>query len=274
MKDTSYYFSHDYNTRQDIKIKKLLVKHGMIGYGCFWSIIEDLYNNANALPLDYESIAYDLRVSENVIDSIINDFDLFIIEGNEFGSKSVEKRLEERNEKSTKARQSALKRWGDKNNNTNALETESEPNAIKEIIVKEKKIKESKKIKLDEIEIKTETDQELETLIFVFNECFKTNYTSIQSLKANYLHWRKTYEPFQIEQSIVNASKDSFWNNALTPTILFRQKNPNKENVDYIGQFLNLKPKQDAKTKQANVFQEAIDERMNNLKNKMNNGSI
>jgi len=142
MKGTSYYFSHDYNTRQDIKIKKLLVKHGMIGYGCFWSIIEDLYNNANALPLDYESIAYDLRVSEKVIESVINDFDLFVIEGIEFGSKSVEKRLEDRNEKSTKARQSALKRWGDKNDNANALQTESEPNAIKERKGNKSKVKE------------------------------------------------------------------------------------------------------------------------------------
>jgi len=43
-KDT-YYFSHDYNCRNDEKIKRLLRKHGMCGYGIFWSIVEDLYNN-------------------------------------------------------------------------------------------------------------------------------------------------------------------------------------------------------------------------------------
>ena len=95
-KDT-YYFSHDYNTRNDSKIKKLLAKHGYLGYGLFWAIVEDLYNNANALPLEYESIAFDLRTNENVIESIINDFDLFCIDKSEFGSTSIERRLNERN---------------------------------------------------------------------------------------------------------------------------------------------------------------------------------
>lgn len=368
MKDT-FYFSHDYNTRNDIKIKKLIQKHGMCGYGLFWSIVEDLYQNDNRIPLEYDTLSFEYRVNEEMVKSILHDFNLFVFDNNYFGSMSIEKRIDERDKRSNKARESAKARWGDCETRLQAKgcifyvieifnETENfikvgitsssvsrrysgklngysynliyqidldleksvlieseiisnfkkySPlnvfagsleciesteyelitdfvmrnynfvmpeytfrNAIKEIIVKEKKIKESKKIKLDEIEIKTETDQELETLIFVFNECFKTNYTSIQSLKANYLHWRKTYEPFQIEQSIVNASKDSFWNNALTPTILFRQKNPNKENVDYIGQFLNLKPKQDAKTKQANVFQDFINEKLENFKNKSN----
>ena len=39
-KDT-FYFSHDYNARNDEKIKRLIRKHGMQGYGVFWSIVED-----------------------------------------------------------------------------------------------------------------------------------------------------------------------------------------------------------------------------------------
>jgi hypothetical protein len=110
MKDT-FYFSHDYNARTDEKIKKLIKKHGMAGYGIFWSIVEDLYNNANALRTDYDDIAYDLRSEDEVIKSIINDFDLFRIEDNFFGSVSIERRLDERSEKSEKARQKAFKRW-------------------------------------------------------------------------------------------------------------------------------------------------------------------
>ena len=56
-KDT-FYFSHDYNSRNDEKIKSLLRKHGMQGYGLFWALIEDLYNNANALRTDSEGIEY------------------------------------------------------------------------------------------------------------------------------------------------------------------------------------------------------------------------
>jgi len=45
----------------------------MEGYGVYWSIVEDLYQNANALPMDTEGIAFDYRVSENIVDFIIND---------------------------------------------------------------------------------------------------------------------------------------------------------------------------------------------------------
>ena len=135
MKET-FYFSHDYNARSDVKIKRLIAKHGLLGYGIYWSIIEDLYQNANALPLDCESIAFDLRTNEEAVQSIINDFDLFIIEGKEFGSLSVQRRLEERVERSKKAQKSAYSRW---NKNANALQPQSDSNAIKERKGKENK---------------------------------------------------------------------------------------------------------------------------------------
>jgi len=146
------YFSHDYNTRLDKKIKRLISKHGMLGYGIFWSIIEDLYNNANALQLDYDSIAYDLRIEENLAKSVILDFELFIIDGDFFGSESVERRLSERNKKSTKARESAFKRWNKSEDNANALQTQSDSNAIKEknIIVKDIKENNIKEEKIQE----------------------------------------------------------------------------------------------------------------------------
>lgn len=137
-KDT-FYFSHDYNARSDDKIKNLIRKYGVTGYGIFWCIIEDLYNNANALRLDYEGIAYDLRVDCETIKSIINNFDLFIIEDDYFGSSSVERRLDERNEKSEKARKSAFKRWNRTKKDANAMQSHSEGNAIKERKGKERK---------------------------------------------------------------------------------------------------------------------------------------
>ena len=152
MKDT-YYFSHDYNSRQDEKIKRLIMKHGLLGYGIFWAIVEDLYNNTNALQMDYERIAFELRVDESIIKSIINDFKLFVFNEDTFGSLSVEKRLNHRNEKSNKARNSANKRWEKTNNDANALQTQSDSNAIKEIKGNEIKSKEIK-IKENKINIK------------------------------------------------------------------------------------------------------------------------
>ena len=130
-KDT-FYFSHDYNSRSDEKIKLLIRKHGILGYGVFWAIIEDLYNNANALRLDYEGIAYDLRIDVKIAESVINDFDLFVLKEGFFGSLSVERRLNQRNEKSTKARYSAKYRWDKLKKDANALQPQSEGNAIKE----------------------------------------------------------------------------------------------------------------------------------------------
>lgn len=136
---TYEYFSHDYNARANIKLKKLIFKHGMLGYGTFWSIIEDLYNNANALRLDYECIAYDLRVDCELIKSIIKDFDLFTFDGDYFGSIGVQERLDQRAAKSKKAADSAKKRWDNSERNANALRTQSEGNAIKERKGKKKK---------------------------------------------------------------------------------------------------------------------------------------
>ena len=112
MNKDSFYFSHDYNSRSDHKIKKLLLKHGMLGYGIYWAIIEDLYLNANAMPMQCDVIAFEMRCSEDIIKSIINDFDLFKIQDGVFTCPSIERRLKERGEKSEKARQSALSRWG------------------------------------------------------------------------------------------------------------------------------------------------------------------
>lgn len=151
-KDT-FYFSHDYNSRNDEKIKFLLRKHGIIGYGLFWAIIEDLYNNANALRTDYEGIAYDFRVECELVKSVINDFDLFVFDGETFGSLSVQKRLDERDSKSIKARESASKRW----TNANAMQSQCEGNAIKERKVKE--IKEKKVNKVKEIIYPFDSDE-------------------------------------------------------------------------------------------------------------------
>ena len=137
LKKETFYFSHDYTARSDEKIKNLIYDFGYEGYGIYWSLIEELYQNANALRTNYKRIAFDMRVDENTIQSIIENFDLFIVENEYFGSLSVQRRLDMRNDKSNKARESAQKRW---TKDANALPTQSECNAIKESKVNENKI--------------------------------------------------------------------------------------------------------------------------------------
>jgi hypothetical protein len=137
MKKETFYFSHDYTARSDEKIKNLIYDFGYEGYGIYWSLIEELYQNANALQTNYKRIAFDMRVDENTIKSIIENFHLFVVEDGFFGSLSVQRRLDMRSEKSSKARESAQKRWL---KDANALPTQSDSNAIKESKVKEIKI--------------------------------------------------------------------------------------------------------------------------------------
>ena len=142
MAKNTYYFSHDYNSRSDEKIQELLIAKGMTGYGIFWSIVEDLYTNANALRTNYKRIAYLLHADEIEVKSVVEDFDLFVIEGDTFRSLSVQRRLDERADKSNKARISAEKRWNKGDTDANAMRTQCFK--VKESKVKESKVKESK----------------------------------------------------------------------------------------------------------------------------------
>ncbi len=125
MKKETYYFSHDYNTRNDFKIKKMIMKLGYTAYGVYWALIEDLYNNDNKIVFDLELMAFDFRLDESIINSILNDFDLFIIEDGYLSSESIARRLELREEKSAKAKASAEKRWSKKSNSNAQREQET-----------------------------------------------------------------------------------------------------------------------------------------------------
>lgn len=140
MKDT-FYFTHDYNARNDWKLVKVMMKHWLIWVWAYWCIVEMLYEEWWYLPLEYERITFELRTTENVIQSLINDFWLFENDWENFWSNSIIDRLKERQEKSEKAKQSIQARW-DKKNNTNVLRTNYDSNTIKERKEKKRKEKE------------------------------------------------------------------------------------------------------------------------------------
>ena len=125
MAKEAFYFSHDFGARNDPKLQKVRIKLGHEGTGVFWDLIEMLYEEGGKLSLaDIDIYADTLRTSSNIINSLIADFGLFDNDTIEFWSNSVNKRLDQRTEKSEKARESARLRW-DKNanalkNNANA----------------------------------------------------------------------------------------------------------------------------------------------------------
>jgi len=137
MAKESFYFSHDFNARNDRKLIKVKLKHRQSGIGIYWSIVEMLFEENGFLPLsEIPTIAGDLREKEITVLSVINDFDLFENDGKYFWSNSAKRRIDKRSEKSEKAKESIRKRW----QNTNVLPTKNDGNTIKG---KESKIKES-----------------------------------------------------------------------------------------------------------------------------------
>lgn len=131
MKDT-FYFQHDTSARWDQKLVKVQMMHQMTGIGVYWCIVEMLYENAGYLPTEYERIAFELRTEKNVIQSIVNDFELFENDGEKFWSNNALMQFNERMNKSAKASNSVNKRWEKYKRNTTVLRTKNDPNTKEE----------------------------------------------------------------------------------------------------------------------------------------------
>lgn len=122
MKASKPYFSHDIATKSDEKIIRLmfdfrrnntefsessLAPHA--AYGIYWEIIE--YLHENTLKVDeLEMLSDVLRVDVEILEKILNNYDLFKIKDGAYISERVLRNLKLQEEKSEKARQSANKR--------------------------------------------------------------------------------------------------------------------------------------------------------------------
>lgn len=114
MSKSVYYFPHDYNARSDPKLQDVLIEHGAAGIGVYWCIIEQMYEQNGLLPLKLcKSIAFALHVESSMVESIVNDFELFVNDGENFWSLSVNVRLGKRLEISEKREAAIEKRWQD-----------------------------------------------------------------------------------------------------------------------------------------------------------------
>ena len=120
------YFKHQSNSFTDIKIIKMRSKLGIESYGIFWALLELLFNEENKLCIDdYSVLAFSLQCDADKLKSVIEDFDLFVIEDGCFYSKRLNNHIEEINSKSTKAKENASKRW----NNATTMQTQCDRNA-------------------------------------------------------------------------------------------------------------------------------------------------
>jgi len=110
-------------------------------------LIEMMYEQAGELKVsEVENYAYSMRAESSIIYSIINDFELFITDGDVFYSESVKRRLALREAKSSVARKSAESRWN-KTNNANASKSDANASKSDAFASKSDAIKESKENK-------------------------------------------------------------------------------------------------------------------------------
>lgn len=151
LKTNKSYFSHDSNARNSDKLLKVRMDLGAEGYAIYFMILERLREEDDYISKnDYMMIAYDLRVDEEKVKKVINDYDLFIVDDDVFYSKSFMERMNIKDLKRLKAQESINKRWGKEKNkrndddyerNTNVIRTYNECNTN---LYKEKKSKEKK----------------------------------------------------------------------------------------------------------------------------------
>jgi hypothetical protein len=153
MRKEAYYFSHDSNAKDDPKSSLLIEELGLEGYGIYWVLIEILRDQPNySYPLRMVPIvARKYNTTTPKVETVIRNYGLFIINEDAFFSLSLNLRMEQKDAKSLKAKESVTARWNKKyENDTNVLQTLSECNTIKESKVKE--------IKEKEIKIKTKEE--------------------------------------------------------------------------------------------------------------------
>ena len=169
MKET-YYFSHDYNARNDEKVMYLLSKYKWEGYGIYWLIIELLHeatNNRLNLSL-LDGVAFRHNIDITLLQSVITtsvEIKLLYQDGEEIGSNRVDKNILELNEfrtkKSNAGKAGMAKRWGYDNT------VITKHNKGKERKVKEMKVKESK---VNTIALSDDTAGSLKEVMDIFYE--------------------------------------------------------------------------------------------------------
>jgi hypothetical protein len=154
MENKDQYFQHDFNARNDLKIKALLKRHGAAAYSVFWSIVEELHqhNRFELKPWLIDGIAGDLYLEPDNVRDIIDtcvEYELFFKDGESIGCARVERNLQKRQEvkeKRSKAGKASAIARQDQTLDEQVL-TSVEQMPTKESKLKEIKLKEIKEIK-------------------------------------------------------------------------------------------------------------------------------
>ena len=155
------YFSHDSNARNSDKLMKVRMKLGAEGYGIFFMLIERLREEEGyKSTIDYDTLAFDLRVEPEKVKQVVENYDLFKFteDGKYFYSDSFNERMEmmdvRAQQRKSKAKKAAEARWNKQSEDTSnaqALPKQCSSNA-QALLNHANKIK-LNKIKLNKIKL-------------------------------------------------------------------------------------------------------------------------
>lgn len=124
------YFSHDSNARNSDKLMKVRMGLGAEGYGIFFMLIERLREEEGyKSTIDYDILAFDLRVEPEKVKQVVENYDLFKFteDGKYFYSDSFNERMEmmdvRAQQRKSKAKKAAEARWNKQSEDTSNAQT-------------------------------------------------------------------------------------------------------------------------------------------------------
>lgn len=236
-KKDAYYFSHDSNARNDIKILRLRRSLGLEGYGIYFCLIEmlreqdDYKMSMSSIP----DIAFELHTSDEKVKAVVCAFDLFVIDNDEFFSARLNRSMQEY--KSLKTKLSEAGRKGGLSKAKAGLKpSQSPPLALKER--KGKEIKE-KETTLDDLKNKFLPNKEFGIEVYK-NETPNAQFYNEQLYRVN--NRMPTYEEiadFNSQLKLIDKVHDNIkdycghFRNWLTTKP--NKKQETKEEVDMYG---------------------------------------
>lgn len=230
----AYFFSHDYNARQDPKMQEVLMDLGVAGLGIYWCIIEQLYEQGGRLPLSsIKAIAFTLHANIEDVRSLVENYGLFECDDEYFWSPRVARNIEGRKQLSEKRSKAIAKRWGNdtkiEDNDTNVSNSDTS------VLLKNENDGFSNTIKGNKIKEKEkkENNSSLSNAHTCASEEERERFLEIFSLVLNF------QEPQQEVERFVSHYDANGWcrNNSTVPVknkeALARSWTPRKEGIRY-----------------------------------------
>jgi hypothetical protein len=258
------WFRHE-NTFNNPKITLLKTRHGAVGYGIYFSILELISEHIEPtnesewgyLPVTYtkflEVLARHLYVDAETLNAVLATcYEVDLLENRdgriycdqilERCDRYTELLMKQKEQKSKEAEQKKEQSSHKKEKTVHKMVEEVHKNVESVPIIEENKKRTEKEQKRKE-NIKKKNDDAYKNfcqLIDFWNATYKKTYKPIDEVFKNFLYWHEQYTVEEMETGIKNIPLHEYWRDKMTPIMYFRRKGQDQQAVDRIGDLLNV----------------------------------